>query len=208
MKGSKSGQVQNPTTEKPEPSTLLRSRSVINIPSTSYSSKEKEKLQPTVKTRKHKIEPDQTFEIEYEPKYRKNSKHNIDTQDIQVSNNLEASSSTDIKSKNKLRKHRKSSSQSPSGSKKREEGHPQERNKEDKSHRLSSINFSSKSELNLKDKAKKTGKRGKGNSTFNLRHFTSEVDLEASTSSGNLTYPQVGFNIFCLVFNILYIYFF
>lgn len=188
--------MQNQTADNSEPSTLLRSRSVTNIPSTSFSNKEKEKLHSTLKTRKHKIEPDQTVEIEFEHRYKKNSKHNIDTQEFQVSNNIESSSSSvDIKNKAKLRKHRKSSSQSPSGSKRKEEDHHQEKNKEDKSHRLSSNNFSSKSELNLRDKAKKIGKKGKSISTLNLRHFTSEADLEASTSSGNLTYPQVIFKM-------------
>lgn len=200
---------------------LTKSKSVTDIPSSSYPHKEKERTShiPILKSRKHKIDPEQTLGIEYEHKIKRNSsKHNLEpihkienleiqppTQTYRQEPSTSTSSRllTDIGKKHKSRKDQKSSrSPSSSKSKKVEEDKQREKlkedqlktkdkPKEDKLHKNNKNNLNnSRSDINYKSKSKGDRKH-RDFISFGLRYSSSADNLEASTSAGNLTYPQV-----------------
>lgn len=208
-KSGKSGQSNSKKSEQSE-LTNLKSRSQGELPSTS-TQKDKKKIQipiPPLKSRRpsiryQKVDSEQPVGLELEQRSKRNSKNSIDLNhkqnNIDISfknNNTEPSSSlsnisSEIGKKHKLKKHRKSSS-SPSSSRVKLE----EKTEEDKLHKSEKYNLNAdKIGGNLKDKSKKLEKhKQKANSSFNLKvnHSVSGDDnSEASTSSANLTYPQI-----------------
>lgn len=184
----------------------MKSRSQGELPSTS-TQKEKKKSQIPLPRRASirnlKVDSQQPVGLELEQKTKRNSKHSINLNHKQnnidinyKNNNSEPSSSlsnnsSEIGKKHKFKKHRKSSS-SPSSSRIKLE----ETTEEDKIHKSEKYTLSTnKIDNSLKEKSKKLEKhKHKGNSNFNLKvnHSVSGDDnSEASTSSANLTYPQV-----------------
>lgn len=188
----------------------MKSRSQGELPSTS-TQKDKKNIQipiPPFKSRRpsiryQKADSEQPVGLELEQRSKRNSKNSIDLNhkqnNIDISfknNNTEPSSSlsnisSEIGKKHKLKKHRKSSS-SPSSSRVKLE----EKTEEDKIHKSEKYNLSTdKIGGNLKDKSKKLEKhKQKANSSFNLKvnhSISGDDNSEASTSSANLTYPQV-----------------
>lgn len=213
VKSSKSGHHQ--TNRKSDSVSLTKSKSVTDIPSSSCLNKEKERTNnaPLLKTRKHKIESEQTLGIEFEHKIKKiSSKHNLESthkidnieSQYTKNNHQEPSSSnstlTTIETgkKHKSRKDKKNS-RSPSSSKSKkseddklkEDQKPRDKSKEDKIHKNNKINLHSKSDISFKEKQKKSDKKHLDYNSFEFR-FSSSIDsLSPSTSAGNLTYPQV-----------------
>lgn len=184
----------------------MKSQSQGELPSTS-TQKEKKKIQTPLPRRASiknlKVDTEQPVGLELQQKTKRNSKHSIDLNhkqnNIDISyknNNSEPSSSLsnlspEIGKKHKFKKHRKNSS-SPNSSRIKLE----EKTEEDKIHKSEKYSVNAeKIDNNLKEKSKKLDKhKHKGNSNFNLKvnhSLSGDDNSEASTSSANLTYPQV-----------------
>lgn len=222
VKSSKSGLHTNTKPDKTDSVILTKSKSVTDIPSGSYPYKEKDRSSriPIIKTRKHKIDQEHAPSIEFEYKIKRNSSkynlepiHNIDNLEIQYtkknhqqqpSTSTSSHLSAEIGNKHKSRKDKKSS-RSPSSSKSKieeykpkerskEDQKPRDKSKEDKIHTNSKNNLNnSRSDISFKEKSKKSNRKDRDYSSFNLRYSSSVDNLDASTSTGNLTYPQVTF---------------
>lgn len=221
VKSSKSGyQYTNKKSDKIDSVTLSKSKSVLDIPSSSYSLKDKEGTShiPILKTRKHKIDSDQALRIEFEHKIKRVSSkhsiehiHKIDNPEIQHIKNHYQEATTSSSSylsvgdkKHKSRKDKKSSLSPSSLNIQKEDNKPKDKTKEDYKtsdkpredtiHKHNKNNLSNlKSDLNFKDKYNKSDKRFKEKdcSGFSFSYSSSLDSLSPSTSTGNLTYPQV-----------------
>lgn len=217
MKSSKSGhQHTSKKLDKIDSVALTKSKSVTDIPTSSHPLKEKERtsLIPILKTRKHKVDTEQTIGIEFENRSKRNSlKHhhleeihkidNIESQHTR-NNHQEPSTSTndslltEIGKKHKSKKDKHSRFPNNFKTKKTEED-KKEKSKEEvkikdrsKLHKNYKNNFNnSQSEISFKEKDSKSKKGDKKHSSFSSRYTYSVDNLEASTSSGNQTYPQV-----------------
>ncbi|XP_072379801.1 E3 ubiquitin-protein ligase TRIP12 isoform X1 [Diabrotica undecimpunctata] len=188
VKTSKSGNSQNKKSDKPDPHPS-KTKSHGEIPSTSSSAHKHSSTQNSKSSKKHNKTDSEQPGTEIEPKVKKNSRYSLDINHRQDhleysvrNNNTDSSSSLSNISADvnrHSRKHRKSSSTSISS---------KDRPTEDKSNTFKFINL----DLHLRDKKEKTRKSDRrGQILIKLNNTTVEDSLGASTSSANLTYPQV-----------------
>nr|CAH7756174.1 unnamed protein product [Callosobruchus chinensis] len=190
---TKSGQSTSKKLDKQHNYNTSKSKSLADLPSTSAANVSKEKsshLKHSKKQSKHQ-HVEQPIGIQFEHNTR-SSRHDEELEEIHNLRNHSISSSTsftnisETSTHKRHKKHRRGSS-SPSIRQ-----HSEEKIDKDKGTNKSRSNTFTSTPTELKVKHTKLHKKSKSNSSCNLRtSFSLNRDnLEASSSAGNLTYPQ------------------